>query len=95
MAGLTALETMQSGARAVLVAGGTTNGGGPCSIRRLEKRMLADNASPGGAADLLAATLFLDRIAWREPDTAINVNIHYLRGVMEHFEFTFPGSKHR
>ncbi|HFF3737418.1 TPA: hypothetical protein ACGCNJ_005595, partial [Klebsiella pneumoniae] len=25
--------------------------------------MLAQNASPGGAADLLAATLFLDRVA--------------------------------
>ncbi|HBY9211583.1 TPA: triphosphoribosyl-dephospho-CoA synthase, partial [Klebsiella pneumoniae] len=25
--------------------------------------MLALNASPGGAADLLAATLFLDRVA--------------------------------
>ncbi|EJL4316015.1 triphosphoribosyl-dephospho-CoA synthase, partial [Escherichia coli] len=24
--------------------------------------MLAQNASPGGAADLLAATLFLDRV---------------------------------
>ncbi|HCA1093290.1 TPA: triphosphoribosyl-dephospho-CoA synthase, partial [Klebsiella pneumoniae] len=25
--------------------------------------MLAQNASPGGAADLLAATLFLDRVS--------------------------------
>ncbi|HIH6660086.1 TPA: triphosphoribosyl-dephospho-CoA synthase, partial [Klebsiella michiganensis] len=26
-------------------------------------QMLAQNASPGGAADLLAATLFLDRVS--------------------------------
>ncbi|MEH8685765.1 triphosphoribosyl-dephospho-CoA synthase, partial [Klebsiella quasipneumoniae subsp. similipneumoniae] len=29
----------------------------------IRDRMLAHNASPGGAADLLAATLFLDRVA--------------------------------
>jgi len=29
--------------------------------------MLALNASPGGAADLLAATLFLDRLAPHAP----------------------------
>ncbi|MBL1729399.1 triphosphoribosyl-dephospho-CoA synthase MdcB, partial [Klebsiella pneumoniae] len=30
---------------------------------RLDAQMLAQNASPGGAADLLAATLFLDRVS--------------------------------
>jgi len=31
-------------------------------LRRLEQNMLSHNASPGGAADLLAATLFLDAL---------------------------------
>ena len=33
------------------------------AIKRLDAQMLAQNASPGGAADLLAATLFLDRVS--------------------------------
>ncbi|MEP9848438.1 triphosphoribosyl-dephospho-CoA synthase, partial [Klebsiella sp. GG_Kp175] len=35
----------------------------PAALARLDAQMLAHNASPGGAADLLAATLFLDRVA--------------------------------
>ncbi|MFV0845102.1 triphosphoribosyl-dephospho-CoA synthase, partial [Klebsiella quasipneumoniae] len=35
----------------------------PAALARLDVQMLAHNASPGGAADLLAATLFLDRVA--------------------------------
>ncbi|WP_194939256.1 triphosphoribosyl-dephospho-CoA synthase, partial [Pseudomonas paraeruginosa] len=31
-------------------------------LRELDRRLLALNASPGGAADLLAACLFLDRL---------------------------------
>ena len=34
-------------------------------LRQLDARALALNASPGGAADLLAATLFLDRLDLR------------------------------
>ena len=36
-----------------------------CVLSRagLDVQMLAQNASPGGAADLLAATLFLDRVS--------------------------------
>ncbi|MBI0439183.1 triphosphoribosyl-dephospho-CoA synthase, partial [Dickeya dianthicola] len=33
------------------------------ALEQLDARMLALNASPGGAADLLAATLLLDGIA--------------------------------
>ncbi|WP_312516111.1 triphosphoribosyl-dephospho-CoA synthase, partial [Stutzerimonas nitrititolerans] len=36
-------------------------------LRALDHAMLALNASPGGAADLLAATLFLDRLAPAAP----------------------------
>ncbi|ROP56459.1 triphosphoribosyl-dephospho-CoA synthase [Enterobacter sp. BIGb0383] len=62
-AGMEGLQAMQNGARAVLQAGGTVCVAGQQALARLDAQMLMLNASPGGAADLLAATLFLDRIA--------------------------------
>lgn len=62
-AGLEGLTRMQAGARAVLEAGGAASLAGRRQLRLLDRDMLALNASPGGAADLLAATLFLDRLA--------------------------------
>ncbi|HBZ9775215.1 triphosphoribosyl-dephospho-CoA synthase, partial [Klebsiella pneumoniae] len=44
-------------------AGGCASFAGRAALARLDAIMLALNASPGGAADLLAATLFLDRVA--------------------------------
>ncbi|MFS2220958.1 triphosphoribosyl-dephospho-CoA synthase [Pantoea sp. B65] len=61
-AGLAGLQAMQQGARAVLAAGGCGQPDGRAALARLDGQMLSFNASPGGAADLLAATLFLDRI---------------------------------
>lgn len=61
-AGLEGLDAMQDGARAVLNAGGSAHPAGQAALAALDRHMLALNASPGGAADLLAATLFLDRI---------------------------------
>ena len=61
-AGLEGLDAMQDGARAVLNAGGSAHPAGQAALAELDSQMLALNASPGGAADLLAATLFLDRI---------------------------------
>jgi triphosphoribosyl-dephospho-CoA synthase len=61
-AGLPALEAAQAGARAVLDAGGSATVPGRIAFHRLERRLLALNASPGGAADLLAATLFIDKL---------------------------------
>ncbi|VFS59009.1 triphosphoribosyl-dephospho-CoA synthase [Kluyvera cryocrescens] len=61
-AGLEGLDAMQDGARAVLRAGGSAHPAGQAALAALDEQMLALNASPGGAADLLAATLFLDRI---------------------------------
>ncbi|MCQ2030364.1 triphosphoribosyl-dephospho-CoA synthase [Stutzerimonas zhaodongensis] len=61
-AGLQGLGRMQQGARAVLDAGGAASLDGRRQLRELDRDMLALNASPGGAADLLAATLFLDRL---------------------------------
>src|SRR5690606_41387718 len=68
-AGLKGLNRIQQGARAVLDAGGAASLAGRRQLRELDRDMLALNASPGGAADLLAATLFLDRLA---PATTTN-----------------------
>ena len=59
-AGREGLQAMQQGARAVLDAGGSASLGGRRRLRELDSQLLALNASPGGAADLLAACLLLD-----------------------------------
>ncbi|ACC74173.1 triphosphoribosyl-dephospho-CoA synthase [Paraburkholderia phymatum] len=61
-AGLDGLRAGQSGARAVLAAGGASTAAGRAALDALETALLSLNASPGGAADLLAATLFLDKL---------------------------------
>ena len=60
--GFAALNTAQTGAAAVLAAGGTATVQGWDLLRRLDRNLVALNASPGGSADLLAATLFLEFI---------------------------------
>jgi len=60
--GMPALHAMQNGARAVLDAGGVDCLPGRRALLQLDQQMLDLRASPGGAADLLAATLFLDRL---------------------------------
>ncbi|MBA1188110.1 triphosphoribosyl-dephospho-CoA synthase [Pseudomonas entomophila] len=61
-AGPVGVQAMQQGACAVLDAGGSASLAGRRALRALDRRLLALNASPGGAADLLAACLFLDRL---------------------------------
>lgn len=61
-AGEPGLQAMQQGAKAVLDAGGSASLGGRRQLHALDQQLIALNASPGGAADLLAACLFLDRI---------------------------------
>jgi len=61
-AGETGLQTMQLGAQAVLDAGGSASLGGRRRLHELDEQLIALNASPGGAADLLAACLFIDRL---------------------------------
>lgn len=60
--GRPALEATRRGARRVLAAGGAATPIGRRLLARLEARMRALGVSPGGAADLLAAALLLDRI---------------------------------
>ena len=61
-AGEHGLQTMQLGAQAVLDAGGSASLAGRRRLHELDQQLIALNASPGGAADLLAACLFIDRI---------------------------------
>jgi len=60
--GSAALETAKTGARAVLAAGGTVAPAGLERLHRLHTKLMALWASPGGSADLLGVTLFLDRL---------------------------------
>ncbi|HEY1609702.1 MAG TPA: triphosphoribosyl-dephospho-CoA synthase [Paraburkholderia sp.] len=61
-AGIAGRDAAQHGARRVRAAGGIATGAGRAAFDALERALLALNASPGGAADLLAATLFIDRL---------------------------------
>jgi len=57
-----AMTATQSGARRVLDLGGVATARGRAALAALEARMRRLHVSPGGAADLLAAALLLDRI---------------------------------
>ncbi|RNB89798.1 triphosphoribosyl-dephospho-CoA synthase [Brevibacillus fluminis] len=57
-----ALREAKKGADAVMQAGGTSTEAGRRALVRLDGLLTSRNASPGGSADLLAATLFLDRL---------------------------------
>ncbi|MDF3836368.1 triphosphoribosyl-dephospho-CoA synthase, partial [Cupriavidus basilensis] len=73
-AGREGIALMQDGASQVLAAGGIATLAGRRLLRRLEAGMLACNASPGGAADLLAATFFLDRLPCAMPPAVCPVH---------------------
>jgi triphosphoribosyl-dephospho-CoA synthase len=60
--GQAALTAVQSGALRVLAAGGAASSDGRSALQQFEQELLALHVSPGGAADLLAAALFLDGI---------------------------------
>ena len=66
--GVAALTALQAGAAMVLAAGGAGTQAGTQALLALEAEVLALNVSPGGAADLLAATLFLDSLEEGEQD---------------------------
>jgi len=61
-AGEEGLQAMHNGAQQVLAAGGSATLGGRRALNQLDQRLLSLNASPGGAADLLAACLFIDSL---------------------------------
>jgi triphosphoribosyl-dephospho-CoA synthase len=61
--GEAALRTAQAGAMAVLESRGTSTPEGWRALAALDAALIGAWASPGGSADLLAATLFVDRIS--------------------------------
>jgi triphosphoribosyl-dephospho-CoA synthase len=60
--GRTALHAARTGAAAVIRAGGVGEAAGMDAFAALEATLIGLYASPGGAADILAAALFLDSI---------------------------------
>jgi triphosphoribosyl-dephospho-CoA synthase len=66
--GSEALDLVKSGARSVLVAGGFGTAPGRNQMQKLECALIARRISPGGSADLLAATIFLDAVERRQDE---------------------------
>lgn len=60
--GVQALHVVQSGAQAVLNAGGSSSTSGRQRMHKLDRELIVRHVSPGGSADLLAATIFLDAL---------------------------------
>jgi triphosphoribosyl-dephospho-CoA synthase len=60
--GTEGLATVQKGAAKVLMVGGPGSLTGGKAMRRLDEELSTRRVSPGGSADLLAATLFLDAL---------------------------------
>jgi triphosphoribosyl-dephospho-CoA synthase len=60
--GETALRKAKEGAIKVAREGGSGTALGRQQLQRLDRQLLHLNVSPGGSADLLAATLFLDAV---------------------------------
>lgn len=60
--GFEALQLAQEGARNILSVGGTSTIAGWNLLEQLDIDLISCNASPGGSADLLAATIFLDSL---------------------------------
>ena len=67
--GVAALDAAKRGAGAVLAAGGAATADGIQLLLQLDKELIVRNASPGGSADLLAATIFLDAVEREEEDS--------------------------
>jgi triphosphoribosyl-dephospho-CoA synthase len=60
--GLQALKTAQSGAQEIIALGGTSTPRGIARLFQMDRDLVQLGSSPGGSADLLAATLFLDSL---------------------------------
>jgi triphosphoribosyl-dephospho-CoA synthase len=60
--GMAGLRSVQQAAAAVIEAGGPRTSSGRRQFNSLDQLCAANRWSPGGAGDLLAATLFLDAV---------------------------------
>lgn len=70
--GMTGLNAAQSGAKAVLRAGGMNTSLGRRKYLELDSALLELGCSPGGSADLLAATIFVDALEHNVTDVCVN-----------------------
>jgi len=66
--GRSGLAVIKARARAVLAAGGYGSVSGRKEAQRLDSELSARRLSPGGSADLLAATIFLDVVDRQEQE---------------------------
>jgi triphosphoribosyl-dephospho-CoA synthase len=66
--GSEALDFVKSGAQAVLMAGGCGSSSGRELMCEFDRELTARHVSPGGSADLLAATIFLDAVERRQSE---------------------------
>jgi len=64
--GWPAVQAAKSGARRVLALGGSATAAGRRALLSLDAELLRRHASPGGCADLLAASLLLEAVQCRE-----------------------------
>jgi triphosphoribosyl-dephospho-CoA synthase len=62
------LSFVKSGAQTVLMAGGYGSFSGRKLVRELDRELIARGISPGGSADLLAATIFLDAVEHQQSE---------------------------
>jgi triphosphoribosyl-dephospho-CoA synthase len=74
--GKLALQTAKQGAAAAIAAGGASTSRGREYLFDLDHRLLELGVSPGGSADLLAGTLFLDAIEQGQTRiTVLTINV--------------------
>ena len=64
--GLAGQNLLQTRSSEIIAAGGVSTDKGYAMLEQLDQEMIHLNASPGGAADLLAATLFVDWVEHSE-----------------------------
>jgi triphosphoribosyl-dephospho-CoA synthase len=64
--GLAALKTAQEGAASILKTGGVATAEGWRLLQQLDRDLLILKGSPGGSADMLSATIFLDYVSRNE-----------------------------
>jgi triphosphoribosyl-dephospho-CoA synthase len=62
------LSFVKSGAQTVLMAGGYGSFSGRKLVRELDRELIERGISPGGSADLLAATIFLDAVEHQQSE---------------------------
>jgi triphosphoribosyl-dephospho-CoA synthase len=74
--GKEALQAAKEGATAVIDAGGAGSVHGQKCLLALDQRLLDLRVSPGGSADLLAGTIFLDAIERQQAEIPVSPAIH-------------------